>query len=177
MIPLIFERGKARRYSWCGALMLTLGLLSLAACAQPAATPPAETTAAPAPAVQPTALPAEALAAVDEFASQGAMLDEEWGQIREEFDEWGAGLTACLPSSMHQALNGFAIEFNGVTERARNLTRNQTTGELADIVIAAAEEEEAAYRQLRDRWQPNNVALFEAVRPRRILKPKTGPLN
>ena len=167
MIPLIFERGKARRYSWCGALMLALGLLSLAACAQPAATPPAETMAEPPSAVQPTALPAEALAAVDEFASQGAMLDEEWGQIREEFDEWGAGLTACLPSSMHQALNGFAIEFNGVTERARNLTRNQTTGELADIVIAAAEEEEAAYRQLRDRWQPNNVALFEAVETQR----------
>ncbi len=167
MIPLIFERGKARRYYWCGALMLALGLLSLAACAQPGAAPPAETTAEPPPAVQPTALPAEALAAVDEFASQGAMLDEEWGQIREEFDEWGAGLTACLPSSMHQALNGFAIEFNGVTERARNLTRSQTTGELADVVIAAAEEEEAAYRQLRDRWQPNNVALFEAVETQR----------
>ena len=167
VIPLIFEKGKARRYSWCGALMLALGLLSLAACAQPATTPSAETTAESPPAVQPTALPAEALAAVDEFASQGAMLDEEWGQIREEFDEWSAGLTACLPSSMHQALNGFAIEFNGVTQRARNLTRSQTTGELADILIAAAEEEEAAYRQLRDRWQPNNVAFFEAVETQR----------
>ena len=152
---------------WCGVLTLGLGLLSLAACAQPGAAPPAETPAEPLPVVAPTALPAEALAAVDEFASQRATLDEEWGQIREEFDEWSAGLTACLPSSMHQALNGFAIEFNGVTERARNLTRTQTTGELADILIAAAEEEAAAYRQLRDRWQPNNVALFEAVEAQR----------
>ena len=152
---------------WCGALALAFGLLSLAACAQPAAAPPAETMAEPPPVVAPTALPPEALAAVDEFASQRATLDGEWGQIRGEFDEWSAGLTACLPSSMHQALNGFAIEFNGVTERARNLTRTQTTGELADILIAAAEEEEAAYRQLRDRWQPNNVALFEAVEAQR----------
>lgn len=155
------------RYAWCGALMLALGLLSLAACAQPGAAPPVETTTEPPPVVSPTALPAEALAAVDEFASQRATLDGEWGQIRAEFDEWSAGLTSCLPSSMQQALNGFAIEFNGVTEGARNLTRTQTTGELADILIAAAEEEEAAYRQLRDRWQPNNVALFEAVETQR----------
>ena len=155
------------RRPWRRALLLALGLLSLAACAQPGAAPPVEITAEPPPAVAPTALPAEALAAVDEFASQRAALEEEWGQIREEFDEWSAELTACLPSSMRQALNGFAIEFNGVTEQARNLTRTQTTGDLADILIAAAEEEEAAYRQLRDRWQPNNVALFEAVETQR----------
>ena len=155
------------RYACWILATLALGLLSLAACAQPGAAPPVETTAEPPPAVEPTALPAEALAAVDEFASRRATLDGEWGQIREEFDEWSAGLTACLPSSMHLALNGFAIEFNGVTERARNLTRTQTTGELADILIAAAEEEAAAYRQLRDRWQPNDVALFEAVETQR----------
>ncbi len=155
------------RYAWRGALMLSLGLLSLTACAQPGAAPPVEPTAEAPPVVAPTALPAGALAAVDEFASQRATLDGEWDQIREEFDEWSAGLTACLPSSMHQALNGFAIEFNSVTEQARNLTRTQTTGELADILIAGAEEEEAAYRQLRDRWQPNDVTLFEAVEAQR----------
>lgn len=162
-----FEKGKARRYPWCGALLLALGLLSLAACGQPGAAPPAETVAEPPPPVAPTALAPEALAAVDEFASQQAALDGEWGQLREEFDAWSAGLTACRPSSMRQALNGFAIDFNGVTEQARNLTRAQTSGELADILIAAAEAEEAAYRQLRDRWQPNNVALFEAVETQR----------
>ena len=167
VFPSIFEKGGGRRYPWLGALMLALGLWSLAACAQPAAAPPVETTAEPPPVVAPATLSAEMLAAVDEFVSQRAALDEEWGRIRVEFDEWSAGLTACRPSSMHQALNGFAIEFNGVTERARNLTRTRTTGELADMLIAAAEEEEAAYRQLRDRWQPNNVTLFEAVETQR----------
>ena len=155
------------RCSWCGALMLSLGLLFLTACAQPGAAPPVEPTAEPPTVVEPTALPADALAAVDEFTSQRAALDAEWSQVRDEFDEWSSGLMACLPSSMRQALNGFAIEFNSVTEQARNLTRTQTTGELADILIAGAEEEEAAYRQLRDRWQPNDVALFEAVEAQR----------
>ena len=159
--------GAARRYLWFGALMLALTLVSLVACAQPSALPATETTAEPPPAVNPTAVPAELIAAVDAFETLRTALDEEWDLIREEFDQWSAGLNACLPNSMHQALNGFAIEFNGVTQQARNLTRSQTTGELADILIAAAEEEEAAYRQLRDRWQPNNVALFEGVETQR----------
>lgn len=155
------------RYACWILATLALGLLSLAACAQPGAAPATETAAEPPLAVAPTALPTDALVAVDEFASQRIALDEEWGQIREEFDQWSAGLTPCLPNSMRQALNGFAIEFNDVTQQARDLTRTQTTGELADILIAAAQEEEAAYRQLRDRWQPNNVALLEAVETQR----------
>ena len=159
--------GGIRRYAWCGTLVLTLAMMSAVACSPSSPAPPAEPTAEPPRSVEPTALPAETLAAVDDFTSQRAALDEEWGQLREEFDQWSAGLTACRPSSMQQALNSFAVDFNSITKQARNLTRAQTTGELADIVIAAAEEEEAAYRQLRDRWQPNNVALFEGVETQR----------
>ena len=35
------------------------------------------------------------------------------------------------------------------------------------MLIAAAEAEEAAFRQLRDRWQPNSPALFETVEQQR----------
>ena len=57
--------------------------------------------------------------------------------------------------------------FAGVTGQAGDLPRTAVTRELADILITAAEEEEAAFRQLRDRWQPDNLSLFEMVEQRR----------
>ena len=104
---------------------------------------------------------------VDEFAQQRDAVADEWDQLYEEFDEWRAGLAPCEPSAAHRALRGFAGDFNGVTEQVRDIPRTVPTGELADILITAAEEEAAAFRQLRDRWQPGNVSLFELVERRR----------
>ena len=69
---------------------------------------------------------------------------------------------------MQQALRDFAVGFNTVTEQARDLPRSPVTLEFADTLIAAAEAEETAFRQLRDRWQPNSLSLFEAVEQRRV---------
>ncbi len=153
------------RYGYCVLLLLALSLLVLIACEQPGATQPeaSPAEAESAPPVEPTPLPAEVKMAVDDFAAQQDAIDSEWSLIRDDFDQWNSELTSCLPGSMREALNDFAISFNSVTERARNVSRTQTTGELADILITAAEAEEAAFRQLRDRWQPNNVTLFEQV--------------
>ena len=121
--------------------------------------------------VQPTAsatpLPASAQSEINDFVNQQQAIDQQWDQIRVDFDQWRAELTSCHPNSVHEALNDFAVAFNDVTEQARNLTRAQSTRELADTLIVAAEAEETALRQLRDRWQPNNVALFEEVEQRR----------
>ena len=68
---------------------------------------------------------------------------------------------------MQEALKGFAVGFNAVTEQARDLPRASVNPKLADMLIAAAEAEEAAFRQLRDRWQPNSPALFETVEQQR----------
>ena len=153
------------RYGYCALLFLALSLLVVVACEQPGTPQPeaAPAEAEPAPPVEPTPLPAAVRSAVDEFATQQETIDSEWGLIRDDFDQWNAELSACLPGSMREALNEFAIGFNDVTEQARNVSRTQTTGELADILITAAEAEEAAFRQLRDRWQPNNATLFEQV--------------
>ena len=157
------------RYGYCALLFLALSLLALIACGQPEAAPPEASQAAAEPAAPaaPAPLPAEVQTAVDDFMSRQEAIDAEWGLIRDEFDQWSAELTACLPNAMHEELNDFAIGFNAVTVQARNITRTQTTGELADLIITAAEAEAAAYRQLRDRWQPNNVALFEQVEEKR----------
>ena len=105
--------------------------------------------------------------AIDEFVKQQEVIDREWDHFYQEFDDWRSGLTSCHRSSVKEALHNFAVAFNSVTEQARNLPRTSTTRELADILIVAVEEEEAAFRKLRDRWQPNNVSFFEQVEQRR----------
>ena len=109
------------------------------------------------------------LTAVAEFVKRQRTVDQEWDQYHREFDQWRAGLTSCHRSAVQEALQGFTVGFNAVTERARDLPRASVSKELADILIAVAEAEETAFRQLRDRWQPNIFSLFEAVEQQRSM--------
>ncbi len=148
---------------------LTLGLLTalaLTACTQPEATDSETAPTEAPPIVAMPAMPTQEIP-VSDFVGQYEAISEEWDLFHDDFDRWNAGLSSCHPNAMHLALNDFAVSFNSITEQARDLTRGSTSGELADLLIVAAEEEEAAYRQLRDRWQPNNVSLFENVEQQR----------
>ena len=153
---------KVRFGSLIPPLLGLLLLVALAACSEATDTQPATPTPAPpAQAVEP--LSASDRMAVEAFAEERQTIDEEWDQLHRDFDGWRAGLTSCHGSSVYEALQGFAAGSASVTSEARDLPRTAVTRELADIVIAAAEEEEAAFRRLRDRWQPDNPALFEGV--------------
>lgn len=147
-------------------MVLSLSLAALLACTQPPADAPvespAETETAPAGDAS-AARPATSPAAIADFVSRRQTISAEWDQFHSDFDQWSAGLTECHPNAMRQALNEFAVSFNDVTQRTQNLSRGKTGGELADLLIAAAQEEETALRQLRDRWQPGNVSLLENV--------------
>ncbi|MCE2404682.1 MAG: hypothetical protein J4F43_05950 [Dehalococcoidia bacterium] len=148
-------------------LLASLLLASLVACDEPGdAQPVALPTESPSGRAAEPLSPGDRMA-MDEFASQLQTVDEEWDGFQQEFDGWRAGLTPCHRSSVHEALQEFAVGFAGVTEQAGDLPRTTVTRELADILITAAEEEEAAFRQLRDRWQPDNLSLFELVEQRR----------
>ena len=148
---------------------LTLGLLAalaFAACTQPEPTD-SETPPTEAPPIAASAtMPAQEIP-VSDFVGQYEAISKEWDLFHDDFDRWNAGLSSCHPNAMHLALNDFAVSFNSVTQQARDLSRGSTSGELADLLIASAEEEEAAFRHLRDRWQPNNVSLFENVEQQR----------
>lgn len=158
---------KVRLGSLIPLLLVSLLMASLVACSETADTPPAT-----APPDAPSASTAEPLSAgdrmaMDAFEEQRQAIDEEWDQLHVDFDEWRAGLTSCHRSSVHEALQGFAAGFAEITAQAGDLPRATVTREIADIVIVAAEDEEAAFRQLRDRWQPDDVSLFEQVEQRR----------
>ena len=152
------------------ALLPGLAVLVIAAaiaCTDSEVAPPeAVPDETPAVSGQPS-IPADAQAEVADFVSSQQAVSAQWDEMRDDFDQWSAGLDACRPGAMRQALNGFAVSFNDVTQQARGLTRSETASELADLLIVAAEEEEAAFRRLRDHWQPNNVSLFENVEEQR----------
>ena len=148
-------------------LLGSLLLASVMACSEPAGTQPAT-----APPDAPSASTVEPLSAgdrmaMDAFVEQRQAIDEEWDQLHVDFDRWRAGLTSCDRSSVHEALQGFAAGFAEVTAQAGDLPRATAIREIADVVIAAAEDEGAAFRRLRDRWQPDDISLFEQVEQRR----------
>lgn len=158
---------KVRLGSLVPLLLVSLLLAALAACSDTADTPPPTAPPDAPPASTAELLSAADRMAMDAFAEQRQAIDEEWDRLHQDFDEWRAGLTSCHRSSVHEALQGFAAGFAEVTAQAGDLPRATVTREIADVVIAAAEDEEAAFRRLRDRWQPDDVSLFEQVEQRR----------
>lgn len=124
------------------------------------------TTPTPTPEPQvitPTPIPPEARETALTFAREYRAIEEDWEQFHTDFDTWRVGLASCDQSSVQMALRNFAGDFNEITVQARELPRPRPVRELADGLITAAEKEAAAFRQLRDNWQPDNTALFEAV--------------
>ncbi len=150
------------------ALPMSLLLVAMVACGStndfdPTPVWAPETDSVPTP----TPLPVAAREATGEFLEQKNVLDDEWDALQDGFDQWRSGLTACHGSAVYESLREFAVDFASVTQMARNLPPTSTTGELTDILIQAAEQEDQAYRTLRDRWQPNNLSFFQAVEQRR----------
>ena len=148
--------------------ILLLGLTAFVACSedQDEASAPL-TLPASAPTESPKPLTAEERKAIDEFEGQLQVLEGEWDKFYQEFDDWRLGLTTCHPSSAQEVLRGLAASYTALSDEARNLPRDSTTHDLADLVITATEAEEAAFRQLRDRWQAGNISFFEIVEQRR----------
>lgn len=144
--------------------ILVLALAVLTACAQDTETPAPQGLLPTVSLVEPARpLTAAELETIDEFVAQQQNIEAEREQFYQEFDNWREGLTACHPIAAREALREFAASFGSITDSARNLLRTSSTRELADMLITAADAEGAAFRELRDRWQPGNISLLEAV--------------
>ena len=106
----------------------------------------------------PTAVPASAMEAAQGFASGYQDITASLAELHLDFDVWQAGLNDCTQTAVRTDLRRFAGSFASITQSARELTRASSTRGLADHLIEAAEAEENALRQLRDRWQPLDMA-------------------
>ena len=104
---------------------------------------------------------------VAEFATTQQAINEDWDQFHADFDSWRAGLIACDRDAALAALRQFAGDFSDITEQARDLPGEGIARDLPIKAVEAATMEEAALRQLRDNWQPGNVALLEQVQEAR----------
>jgi len=111
----------------------------------------------------PTPIPPHARQTAQDFAQANGNIKEDWEQFHTDFDQWRVGLTACDNSAARTSLRTFASDMGEITQQTHNLPRASSTRRLADQLIEAAENEEAGLRQLRDRWQPDSTAPFEAV--------------
>ena len=154
-------------------LVPALAVFAMIACTPPVAQEPEPAAPSTPPEAMATRAPAIPPPPLADFNEQRQSVDEAWNLVHDDFDQWRDDLTMCHPTTMTEALSEFAIEFSSVTEEARDLTRTKTTGEFTNKIITAAEDEETAFRQLRDRWQPGNVSLFENVEQQRNLAAQT----
>ena len=147
---------------------LFLALILVTACTSTVDTQSTPITLPTAPPTQePRALSSSELMAVDGFVTQEQATGVEWDQLHTDLDEWRATLTSCDENAFQNALREFVVSFNSVTEQARDLPRATATREFAETLIEAAESEEAAFRQLHERWQPNSPSLFEMIEQKR----------
>ena len=166
MIKLRFPR---RILSPAPVILVLLAIALAGACTQDredaareAPIPPTRTVESQRP------LTSEERAAVADFSTQLQTIEGGWELFYEDFDTWMSDLTECLPSTAQERLREFGAAYTGVADAGRNLPRTATTNEPADLIAEAADQEETSFRHLRDRWQPGNVALFEAVEQARV---------
>ena len=109
----------------------------------------------------PRALTGSERETIDQFNEDLKEIEAARDEFYQAFDAWRAGLSECHPSSARESFQSFTATMIGITQRTTNLPRTASTKELADLLIPAAEAEELAFRQLRDRWQPANISLLE----------------
>ena len=153
-------------YLYLSSLFLALILVTACTSAVDPESTPITLPTAP-PTQEPRALSSSELMAVDGFVTQEQTIGVEWDQLHTDFDKWRATLMSCDENAFQNALREFVVSFNSVTEQARGLPRATATREFAETLIEAAESEEAAFRQLHERWQPNSPSLFEVIEQKR----------
>ena len=155
--------------------ILALLLVAMVACSRESEGPAEPRTLEPTPVLVEEARPLTPteLAAIEDFDAKQQDISERWEEFYQDFDDWRAGLTSCHPNTARETLREFAATFASITDTARNLPRASATREMADLLISASLAEEAAFRQLRDRWQPGNISLLEAVEQKRTESGRT----
>lgn len=116
----------------------------------------------------PTAVPAQTREMAVVFVRDYQSISQEWDKFNFDLEQWRAGLTACDRVVGQSALDAFAARATQVAQDARKSPRSPVLRDLSDLLIQAAERQEASLRQLRDAWQPSNPAAYEAVETERV---------
>ena len=94
------------------------------------------------------------------FASQARDLEREWDEFHSSYDDWRRTNGGCNQGQALQALGQLAADFSQTVRDVKDLPSLPLVREMGNILIQAAEREEAAVLSLRESWRSLDTSAF-----------------
>ncbi len=104
----------------------------------------------------------ETEARVGEFVDAYEDLVLSWDKFHDDYDQWRQVEGGCDRSQAIQALGGFSGDFGLVANAVRDLDAAAVLRSMGELLVQAAEREERALKELRDKWQPYDAGIYQA---------------
>ena len=100
---------------------------------------------------------------VQDFGRQYGLLNKEWDDFHDEYDEWRVSEGGCDRSTGCISAGTVWLRFGKLADRVRALPRATFLRPLGELFVEAAEREEEALRTLRNTWRPFDPAVYETL--------------
>jgi len=94
------------------------------------------------------------------FASQARDLEREWDEFHSSYDDWRRTNGGCNQGQALQALGQLAANFSQTVRDVKDLSSLPLVREMGNLLIQAAEREEAAVLSLRESWRSLDTSAF-----------------
>ncbi|MBI4329455.1 MAG: hypothetical protein HY685_06285 [Chloroflexi bacterium] len=104
--------------------------------------------------------PTAGLPKLMELRDQVKELGSLWESFHQKYDAWRQRDGDCEAEAVHEAIKGFAAEFQGVSAAVFAISRPATVRPLAERLMEAVTTEGRALEALRDQWQPYDESHF-----------------
>ena len=100
---------------------------------------------------------------VGEFLDAYELLVRDWDSFHDDYDQWRRTAGGCDRSEAIQTLGQFTVTFGFVASDARNLPAATVLRPMGELLVEAAEREERALKELRDKWQPFDGNIYQSL--------------
>jgi hypothetical protein len=99
--------------------------------------------------------------AVEAFALRYELLSQEWDDFHTDYDDWRASDGGCNRETVITALGAFSLRLGALADQVRELPRAPFLRPLGELFVAAVEQEDEAFRALRNAWRPFDSVVFQ----------------
>lgn len=107
---------------------------------------------------------AENLQAIDQYRQARRAIERDWDALHLDYDSWSQS----QEKSAAETLEKLAARSQGLLNRVYVLPAPRPLEKPADLLVAAAEKEEAAWRKLKAAWKPGDEASLAAYEKERL---------
>ena len=98
-----------------------------------------------------------------DFSSEYGQLLEQWASFHQDYGRWRSTEGGCDRTKAISALGEFTIRYAALSSSVRDLPRATVLQPMGELLVEAAQREEAALRELRDGWQPFDPQVYQAL--------------